>query len=160
MKYKAIFVLIIGIDRYESEYIPSLTGAVADARALKTYLVDHLGASEDRIAILENKAATRAGIIRGFEHLSSDPRLQIGDPILVFYAGYGSQAVTSSGCSPAASVKNIQVILPYDVLCKVNGKVVEPIPNCTLRAFLDDLAQEKGNNITFILDTCHSTFGT
>lgn len=142
-----MFALIIGIDIYASEDIPSLNGAVADARALKAYLMDGLDTPEDHITMLENASATRAALIEGLQRLSMDPRIRPGEPILVFYAGYGSQAVLSAGCQPGDEDTPIQVILPSDALCKSEGKVIAPIPNCALDVLLEGIAQKKGDNI-------------
>lgn len=77
--------LIIGNNVYHdaSGQWPSLTTAVADARALKTLLQGEYGFSD--IELLEN--ATRRDMLQALDRLSS--RALPNDNILVYYAGHG-----------------------------------------------------------------------
>jgi hypothetical protein len=120
---------------------------VADARAFEDYLQRRLQVPPDRITVLDNKLATRAAFISALRRLATDPRIQPGDPILIFYAGHGSQATAPKGWEAGGPNANIQLILPYDVFCKSGRKLVAPIPDRTLGALLDKIAQEKSDNI-------------
>ncbi|KAF8874257.1 peptidase C14, caspase domain-containing protein, partial [Gymnopilus junonius] len=146
--------LIIGINNYVSKNIPALTGAVSDARAMKAYLVNNQHTPEDHIVILEDKFASHTNIIQGFQCLAKDIRIQPGEPILIYFAGHGSEAIAPSDWE--ADGQNIQVILPYDALCKVGGQTVEPIPDRTLGALLEEVLIIR----VIILDCCHSASGT
>lgn len=69
-----------------------LQGAVPDAYAVKEFLQTHLHVSSDHIKLLIDDAATRNKIIEELrDNLPNDDRIQIGDPILVYYAGHGSR---------------------------------------------------------------------
>ena len=139
--------MVIGIDRYKSKDIRPLRGAVADARAFAAYLENQLSVPQDHIIILENKSATRAAILEKFGSLANDPRIRPGDPIVIFYAGHGSEAAAPPGWEAGGRNANIQVTMPYDVYCQSRGKVVDPIPDRTLGALLAAISRNKGNNI-------------
>lgn len=129
--------MLIGIDDYQSRDIRRLRGAVADAREVGTYLQGRLRIPQNHITILENESATRAAILGELRHFALDPRIRRGDTILIFYAGHGHKA---AGGPPA----NMDVTLPYNVYCKVEGETVAPI---SFGALVEEIAQEKGNNI-------------
>jgi hypothetical protein len=97
--------------------------------------------------ILENESATRAAILENLRSLANDPRIQRGDPIIIFYAGHGSEVAAPPGWEAGGRNANIQVIMPYDVYFRSGGKVVDPIPDRTLGALLAAISQNKGNNI-------------
>ena len=124
-----------------------LRGAVADARAVAAYLQDKLNVPEDQIRMLENKDATQEAILAELRRLKIDLRIQPGDPILIFYAGHGSVAATPEGWEAGGPNSNIQLTLPYDVYCQSGDKVIAPISDRTLGAFLEAISLEKGNNI-------------
>jgi len=142
-----MFLLAIGIDTYESKEIKDLHGAVADARAFAAYFENQLGVPQDHITILENESATRAAILENFRNLAVDLRIQRGDPIVIYYAGHGSEAAAPLGWEAGGRNANIQLTMPYDVFCHSEGKFVDPIPDRTLGALLEAISQSKGNNI-------------
>ena len=114
---------------------------------MAAYLENQLSVPQDHIIILENKSATRAAILEKLGSLANDPRIRPGDPIVIFYAGHGSEAVAPPGWEAGGRNANIQVTMPYDVYCQSRGKVVDPIPDRTLGALLAAISQNKGNNI-------------
>jgi len=120
---------------------------VADARAVAAYLQDTLSVPPDQIMILENIDATQEAILAELGRLEIDPRIQPGDPILIYYAGHGSAIAAPGGWEAGGPNSNIQLTLPYDVYCKSGDKVIAPIPDRTLGALLEAISQEKGNNI-------------
>ncbi|KDR74400.1 hypothetical protein GALMADRAFT_227461 [Galerina marginata CBS 339.88] len=154
-----MFALIIGIDDYQLNDIHPLCGPVADARAVATYLQDRLKAPRDHIAILENESATRAAILQELRRLANDSRIQRGDPIVIFFAGHGSEAAAPPEWETGGANTDVQLTLPHDVYCKSGGKVVAPIPDRTLGALIEAIAREKGDNILLIVDSCYSTSG-
>ncbi|KDR74399.1 hypothetical protein GALMADRAFT_269297 [Galerina marginata CBS 339.88] len=157
---RRLFAIVIGIDKYGLDDISSLSGAVADARAVATYLQDRLGVHKDHIKLLLNESATRNVIIQELQRLAIDPRIQRGDPIVIFYAGHGSEASPPPEWEAGGLKATIQLTLPYDVYCKSGSEIVMPIPDRTLGALIDAIAVEKANNIVIIMDSCHSASGT
>ncbi|KIM26650.1 hypothetical protein M408DRAFT_25142 [Serendipita vermifera MAFF 305830] len=149
-----LFSLIIGIDKYKNPSIIELGGAVADAKAVKSYLENSLGVPESQIKTLTDGEATRDAIIRSLLALKSDPRIQKDDPILIFYAGHGTTAKAPPNW--AAGSDEIQILLSYDAQSEDNGRMIYGLPDRTMGILLEQIAKEKGNNITVIFDCCHS----
>jgi hypothetical protein len=138
-----LFALIIGINHYQRKKdFSSLRGAVPDGEAFRDYLMRRLRVPEDQISTLFNEEATRAAIIKAFQDLSEDRRINRGDPIFIFYAGHGSQIRPPPDWKEPNA--KIEVIMPYD--CTLDGSV-EPIPDRTIGALIDEIARKKGDNI-------------
>ena len=143
-----LFALIIGINKYKTVKQPflNLKGAVSDADLVQSYLQRHLGVPNSQIRNLRDSEATRAAILHELNALTTDDRIQHGDPILVFYAGHGSTAPTPKGWESGGPT--IQLLLPHDYLCeKENGQKIHGIPDRTLGVLLERLASAKGDNI-------------
>jgi len=145
-----LFALIIGINQYQSkDYFASLHGAVPDGKAFREYLIKRLGVPEDHISTLFDEQATRTAIIQAFRNLSKDDRIKDGDPIFIFYAGHGSQKRPHPDWEHEEINAKIEVIIPYDC---TSGQTpgfsnVQPIPDRTIGALIDEIAREKGDNI-------------
>jgi hypothetical protein len=173
-----VFALVIGINDYLEH--PQLKGAVSDADAFSTYLSSNLMVSGDRIVNLRNSQATRAEIIKAFESLRNNPRINRNDPIVIYYAGHGSRILAPKGWE--AGDTTIEALVPYDAGAGPPRRMpVYPIPDRTVSALLNKLAEAKGDNIvrrifkttrdstsvlmlfmrkTVIFDCCHSASGT
>ncbi|KAJ2921621.1 hypothetical protein H1R20_g15474, partial [Candolleomyces eurysporus] len=155
-----LFALIIGIDGYTQETgFDRLKGAVRDADRIRSWLTDDLNVPPSQIRDLRDKAATRNAIIKALEDLPTDSRIQRDDPILIYYAGHGTEAPAPKKWrwdSP-----QIQMLVPWDFKHREGlSCITHGIPDRTLGVLLTKLAAEKGNNITVILDSCHSGSGT
>jgi hypothetical protein len=143
-----LFALIIGINKYKTVKRPflNLKGAVPDADLVQSYLQKHLGVPNSQIRNLRDSEATRAAILHEINALTTDDRIQHGDPILLFFAGHGSTAPTPKGWESGGPT--IQLILPHDYLCEnENGQKVLGIPDRTLCVLLERLASAKGDNL-------------
>ncbi|RXW24459.1 hypothetical protein EST38_g1392 [Candolleomyces aberdarensis] len=155
-----LFALIIGIDDYTQETgFDRLKGAVHDADSIRNWLNHDLRIPLSQIEYLQDKAATRKAIIGALGGLSTDWRIRRDDPILIYYAGHGTEAPAPKRWhwdSP-----KIQMIVPWDFKHPDGpNRVVQAIPDRTLGALLTTIAESKGNNITVIFDSCHSGPGT
>ncbi|TFY66007.1 hypothetical protein EVG20_g5083 [Dentipellis fragilis] len=148
----------IPVPTYRSLSLPNLKGAVPDANHIQKYLEDELEVPPDHITNLRDKDATKADIIRELRALATDERIRPGDPIFIFYAGHGSTAKAPDGWE--AGGPKIQLICPHDHLEIVDGRQVIGIPDRTLGSLLSNIAKEKGDNISVILDCCYSGSGT
>ncbi|KIM25362.1 hypothetical protein M408DRAFT_26347 [Serendipita vermifera MAFF 305830] len=153
-KPAALFALIIGIDKYKDAKLDDLGGAVADAKSMKSYLQTTLGVPESQIQTLYNSEATRDAIVDNIRALQTNPSIQKGDAILIFYAGHGGTGKAPAGWE--AGGPEIQILLSHDALCKDKGNTIYGVPDRTMGSLLDQLSHEKGNNITVIFDCCHS----
>ncbi|PPQ91266.1 hypothetical protein CVT25_006383 [Psilocybe cyanescens] len=174
LNWKNFHALLIGIDEYPPELRP-LGGAVRDMENMKKFLVAAFDVPEGSnldIRQLKNKDATRANIISEIRKLKTSGLVKMNDAILIFYAGHGATMPPPEGwpghsATPPAEgwpeAAEIQCIVASDVKISqenrkyfANGVVLDR----TLAALLHDLADSKGNNITVILDCCHSGSGT
>ncbi|KAG7440958.1 uncharacterized protein BT62DRAFT_956397 [Guyanagaster necrorhizus] len=155
-----LFALVIGIDKYLSNEVRHLKGAVADADAVNTFLQETLLVPKDQIKNLRNKDATRVTIETEIKRLGDNSAIKKDDPILIYYAGHGAEAKAPSRW-PTDNGK-IQMLVPHDF--DPNGSTDsergQGVLDMRLSHLLADLAMKKSDNITVILDCCHSGSGT
>lgn len=153
-----LHALIIGIDDYSfprTGFWP-LKSAVADANNFRDWVVNELGVPPSRIRDLRNEGATRQAIIKGLQDLATKATIKQGDPILIYYAGHGSEASAPAEWHWDSPNGKIQMIIPWDH----KPADVHGIPDRTLGQLLTDIADKKGDNITVVFDSCHSGSGT
>ncbi|VDB94191.1 unnamed protein product [Peniophora sp. CBMAI 1063] len=161
VQHGSLHALIIGVDIYESEYVGDLRGAVSDAHALGDYLRTDLLVPKCQIAELSNENATQAAILNHIRSLSSCKTLKKGDPILIYFAGHGSRVENEFG-------DYLSLLLPYDCIVQNGTGAHRPssqlfgraISSWGLHMLLNELASEKGDNITVITDCCNFMVGT
>ncbi|KAJ7906000.1 caspase domain-containing protein [Mycena leptocephala] len=154
----AIFVLIVGIDEYvNTEELRTLRGAVNDARAVEKYILD-LDVPPSNIVLLENENATRSAMLSAFRtHFLENTNIpDHGEATMIFFfAGHGSRFDAPSDL--IAPGRRVEAICPVDERTENDaGEYVHAIPDYVLVRLLSELADKKGNNITVILDCCHS----
>jgi hypothetical protein len=123
----------------------NLTGAAGDPIWLRSILTSKYGFRDEDVMVLTDAAATRDAILSAFQtHLiaKSEP----GDVALFYFAGHGSQRQDAAG-------ETETTLVPTDAR-DPDGKVFD-IASSELHAlFLALLA--KTQNVTSILDSCHS----
>ena len=171
------FALVIGINQYpglkRNNQDHDLGGACNDARNICEWLVQYVlpgtdnghitlwdlfqGKSNDNITLLLNTQATRKEIIKKITALSNNKNIQPGDPILIYYAGHGSVAMThpnwhhaanGGGDVESADRSLIEVLLPHDVYMPIEAppdQQVQPIPDTTMNRLMRELAQKSDN---------------
>ncbi|KAF8150569.1 caspase domain-containing protein [Crassisporium funariophilum] len=152
-----LHALVIGINEYE--HATKLRGAVADAILINDYLKYDLRVPETQIITLIDEEASRKNIIQAFLNLKSNQAIRRGDAILIFYAGHGDEHKPPTGWEAGGSNSKIQSIVPHN-FNSTTGHEVHVIPDRTIGALIDEIMYEKGDNITVILDCCHSGSGT
>ncbi len=155
------FALLVGIDRYiNRQELPTLGGCVNDVSAMEQLLRDLYRVPVDNILKLTDSQATHEAIKRGFrEHLIAaaqrwaDGRRQGDPPALLFhYSCHGSQAIDETGTEPDGMD---ETICPHD--SRTAG--VYDIKDWELGALIKELTAHS-DNVTIILDACHSGSGT
>ncbi|KAF8884222.1 caspase domain-containing protein, partial [Gymnopilus junonius] len=152
------FVLLIGIDQYSSPQIPNLTGAVADALAMKTFLVEVIGVPPDHIHELYDNKASGENIRAAILGFADDERIHHDDSILIYYAGHGSEV---SNPQPISMTSKVQMLIPHDFDESAVGFVTsQGILDFVFSEWLSKVAKSKGDRILVILDSCHSGSGT
>ncbi|KAG6914882.1 hypothetical protein DXG01_014761 [Tephrocybe rancida] len=157
-----LFALIIGIDVYKDCKIRNLLGAVKDALTVKEFLISKFGISEHRIVVLLDKEATRKNILKALRRLALNRAISNRDPILVYFAGHGSEVQPPIFNWPTSnSNRKIQMLLPHDFVSEgTRHDQGQGIFDITLSQILSDIATNKSDNITVIFDCCHSGSGT
>ena len=138
------FALIIGIDEYANT--SKLSGAVADAKAMKQYLEKHFRVPEANIVSLFNEEASRLEIIKAFRKLRDNELIEKGDPTVIYYSGHGCERPAPDAWGPGSK---IQCLVPQDYEA-VGTELIRdraPIPDRVIGALLEDIAEKKGDNI-------------
>ncbi|KAI0316306.1 caspase domain-containing protein [Amylostereum chailletii] len=162
-KHSRLFALIIGINEYKhhSSTLPNLSGAVRDAEAIKTHLINRMDTPPSRIRELLNKSATRKAIVNEIVGLKTNDAISRNDPILIYFAGHGAEVAAAEGWEAGGKNAKIQMIIPHDyVEGEEDPQAPHGIPDRTIALLLNDLADAKGNNITVIFDSCFAGSGT
>jgi len=156
-RYPSLFALLVGINTYA--HLPNLYAAVADAKRVSKFLIQELGVNQDQISLLLNEQATRQGILSQIEVLQNDNRIQYGDPILIYFAGYGGH-VTMPPSQDNNANRKVEAIIPHDFGNQRNADRVGPISAPTFHTLLERLSERKGNNIVTIFDCCYAHSGS
>ncbi|KAK0451926.1 peptidase C14, caspase domain-containing protein, partial [Armillaria borealis] len=171
-----IWAVLIGIDGYS--FYP-LRGCVADALAVKQYLVEDLLVPEDRVQSLlgsmnyhdtshtdVSSIPSRENILSVLLSLVTNPDIERGDPIIIFFAGHGSRYAMSD-CDDdedsdfdeedGHSHRIVEALCPIDRnTIDSNGVPIPDISDRELNTILSILSHTKGHRITVILDCCHA----
>lgn len=61
------------------------------------FLQTSMGVPKDRIQNLRNEDANRLDILQHVRALVSNPHIEAGDPVLIFFAGYGARTTRAAG---------------------------------------------------------------
>ena len=156
-----IYALLIGIDRYAAPSIPDLGGCVNDAEAMATILQKRFAVPTAQIALLLNEQATVAAVKLAFhQHLLEPVRTYVHQQrtpghlpaVLFHFSGHGSQAVDPTGRKPSGFDETL--------VCHDSRLTdIYDLKDWELGQMLDELVQYT-ENITVILDCCHSGSGT
>lgn len=147
-----LFALIVGIDRFAVQ--PDLDGCVNDAAAMYRLLVDGFGVPDEHITLLTNEDATRDAIIDAFRsHLIDNDAIERGDQIVFHFSGHGANMLDPLDASPTGMIESL-------VAHDSGEEGIFGIPDTTVAALLELLADQRGDNITVVLDCCHSGSGT
>ena len=157
-----MFALLVGITEWKDRDWEDIEGAPKDVENMKVYLEQDLKVPSSNISILEGPKATRAGILSEFHrHLINNKMIQPGDPILFYYTGHGDLTDAPLHWPVVSDDRKIESLVPYDYGTQDGrGQRICGIPDRTIAALLEQLAKRHGDNITVILDCCHSGHGT
>ncbi|PBK90851.1 hypothetical protein ARMGADRAFT_295097 [Armillaria gallica] len=172
-----VWAVLIGIDAYGYPTYP-LRGCVADALAMKQYLVEDLLVPKERIQSLlgchdtsptdVSPIPSRANIVGTLLSLITNPNIERGDPIIIYFAGHGSRYRSSDYYDNEVpdddkepdderSHKYIEALCPTDRDSgESSGTPIPDISDRELNTVLSQLSRTKGHQITVILDCCHA----
>ncbi len=141
--------LLIGINTYPDS---PLSGCVTDVNLQQQLLIHRFGFNPKDILMLTDAQATRQGILSAFEeHLIKQAKP--GDVVVYHFSGHGSQ-VRDTDCD-VSDCLNSTFIPVNSSLSNASG--VPDIMGHTLFLLMDALKTE---NVTVVLDSCHSGGGT
>ncbi|CAL1711857.1 unnamed protein product [Somion occarium] len=158
-----VFALLVGITQMkDGETWDSVEGAGKDLENMNNYLEQELHVPPKHICILRGSDATRDGIIDVFRsHLIDNESIRKGDAIIFYYSGHGDTTQAPEGWNIIADDQLIESLAPYDYGTPgADTKLLGGIPDRTIAALLEQVANKHGDNITVILDCCHSGHGT
>lgn len=152
-----LVALLVGIDAYPHPSLPPLHGCVNDVDAMRRCLVEGYGVPPDNVLVLTDEDATREGIEDAFRnHLEAaaerwEATAGAQPPgFLFFFSGHGSQADDPTGIE----IDGLdETLVPFD------GREddVFDIKDFELASWL---ARLPGDDVTVVLDCCHSGSGT
>lgn len=139
----SLFLLLIAIDKYPNQVPPPLHGCTADAQDVETYFQEIF---DVRSKSIYDQEATRNAILESLRSIAKDPKIQKGDPIVIFYAGHGG-----GGRAPPewdTGDDKIQYLVPHDFKFDgTSGAIQNEIMDFEIGEILEEIATEKGNNI-------------
>jgi len=152
--------LLVGINRYACPQVPTLYGCCNDVEAMSQFLRQRFGAPGEAVRTLLDGSATHEAIKTAFRaHLIETARRWSGashpepKPAFLFhFSGHGSQALDATGTKPNGLD---ETIVPYD--SRTLG--VYDIKDWELGLLLAELNRYT-DNVTVVLDCCHSGSGT
>jgi len=160
---QTIYALLIGINRYASSTVPDLGGCVNDVDAMATLLRTRFGVPATQIKTLLNEQATYDAVKSQFrQHLIESVRTLVeqtgtnarasAPAVLFHFSGHGSQAPDPTGQEADGFDETL-------VCHDSRLPNVYDLKDWELGQLLDELAAYT-ENITVILDCCHSGSGT
>ncbi|KAK0457623.1 hypothetical protein IW261DRAFT_1601099 [Armillaria novae-zelandiae] len=106
---------------------------------------------------------TRSNIIRTLVNLSTNPKIQRGDRIIIFFSRHGSSYSCSSYFKDNIGGNgNIKALCPMDRTSRYipHRSIVPDISDREINVILKRICHAKGHRITVVLDCCHSGGGT
>jgi hypothetical protein len=145
--------LLIGINNYRfagTGGVSNLLGCVNDAENMRALLVGKFEFPDDpeHLRLLKNEQATHQAIVDGIEQLIA--RTSVGDVVVIYFAGHGSQMKDTSG----TRINGLdETIVPHD--SRDPARRVFDISGNELDGLIDRLSA-KTANVTVVLDSCQS----
>jgi Caspase domain len=144
------YALLVGINNYKyPDRVPTLAGSLNDVDDMRQVLIGKFEFRPENILVLKDAEATHAAIINAIK-TQLIAKAKAGDIVIFDYSGHGSQMRDVTGKMISG---RDETIVPYDSRDPQN-KIFD-ISGAELHPLLQQLAA-KTNNVTFILDSCHS----
>lgn len=144
------YALMVGIDEYETPQA-SLRGCVNDIDDMKAVITEKFGFPGDdaHIKVLTNSQATRENILAAFQsHLIENAKKHPDGIFLFEYSGHGSHVPDQDGDEADGED---ETLVPYGAA--LDG--TKDIRDDEVESLFKELSRYT-QNITFIIDACHS----
>jgi hypothetical protein len=106
-----IRAVLVGIDEYERDDVPSLTGCVNDVALVRSLLRQYFQVPNEDLRVVVNGRATKANILERIA--ATIARAQAGDVIVFYFSGHGSQIRDRNGDELTDGLD--EIICPYDM---------------------------------------------
>lgn len=147
--------LLIGINSYpKTKRFNDLQGCINDVELQRHLLIHRFGFNPNDIKTLTDQQATRDGIFTAFnEHLVKQAKT--GDVVVFHFSGHGSRVADPDKIYPDGLNSTF---VPADDSAAGDKGVVNDITGRTLFLLMSALKQ-KTENVTVVLDSCHSGGG-
>lgn len=141
-----LYLLAVGVDRYEDSRINDLSFAVEDAESFADLFRNQAGGLYRNVHIvtLTDEKATVANVQIALENLRAE--VQENDVVLVFFAAHGDSKVSGQ--------KEKYYIMLHD--SNLDAYEISALPQQDITSFVQEV---KGHTFMFI-DTCHSGMST
>ncbi|SJL17887.1 uncharacterized protein ARMOST_21454 [Armillaria ostoyae] len=159
------WVVLIGIDMYPES---PLQGCMSDALLMEQYFTGDLGVPQNCVQLLLGSREhtsrddplypSRAHIIQALLGIITDPDVEYGDNIIIYFAGHGScyQCPEFDG-DESGEPGYVEALCPIDRdTPDENDKPIPDISDHEFNTILTQIFRVKGHRITVILDCCHS----
>lgn len=148
--------LLVGINSYpQTKRFNNLQGCLNDVELQRQLLIYRFGFNPKDIVTLTDQQATRNGILTAFnEHLIEQAKP--GDVVVFHFSGHGSRVADPYKISPDGLNSTF---VPSDDNPMLEKGVVNDIMGRNLFLLMSSLKQ-KTENVTVVLDSCHSGGGT
>lgn len=135
------YAVVIGIEEYREEGIPSVDYALSDAEKVREYLINVVGIRADHIFTLLNDRATTSDIAGHLEDRL--PRVvDRNSLVFIYYAGHGTQDAAGN-----------PYLVPYNGQLNLNRSLY------SLTDFNQALSVLPTDNVVVALDACYSGGG-
>jgi len=106
-----IRAVLVGIDEYERDDVPSLTGCVNDVALVRSLLKRYFQVPNEDLRVVVNGRATKANILERIA--ATIARAEPGDVIVFYFSGHGSQIRDRNGDELTDGLD--EIICPYDM---------------------------------------------
>lgn len=144
--------LLIGVDEYP-DFPPDsqLKACVADAKLMKSVLVERFKFDESNVVELHNTAASRQGILDAMDHLVDS--IEQDDIVVFHFSGHGARSVNPTADVDEGSGRD-------STICPADTGYMPPSPNLDIidNEINDWLVRltRKTRYVSLTFDCCHS----
>ncbi|KAK0472116.1 peptidase C14, caspase domain-containing protein, partial [Armillaria luteobubalina] len=160
------WAVLVGIDGYKTP----LRGCVADAHMFEEYLINVLHVPKEQIQCLlgnrpddtsthipfDKSHPTRTNIIDTLLGLSTNPKINKGDSIIIYFSGHGSSYYCPDCYSTIFQSPAPEALCPIDRgIPDAQGTGIPDISDREINNILTHIYDAKDARITVILDCCH-----
>jgi hypothetical protein len=137
-----IHALVVGLDRYNSQVVPTLKGAENDAKDLSDTLARARVAD---VIYLHGPNATRAKVVAGLKDLVS--RAKKGDLVVISFAGHGTQIPEKIKTKPDGLDEAY-------LLFNFSNQNPDLVTGPEMKTWLAQL-ENAGVDVLYVVDTCY-----